>query len=124
MGLGAPRTLGGNLTEHLLPNLSSSDRSARASSRWLQPSALEQLVGFHLERTLEVGRNPILGQGPAKTLRLSAEGRRRLPTAGGGRSARPRSTKSPLPPAAAGCLFRPRILFAAPANNLFLLLFF
>ncbi len=54
------------------------DEIAQASSRWLQPSALERLVGVHLERTLEVGRNPILGQGPAKTLRLSAEGRRRL----------------------------------------------
>lgn len=54
------------------------DDIAQASSRWLQPSALERLVGVHLERTLEVGRNPILGQGPAKTLRLSAEARRRL----------------------------------------------
>ena len=54
------------------------DDIAQASSRWLQPAALERLVGIHLERTLEVGRNPILGQGPAKTLRLSAEGRRRL----------------------------------------------
>jgi superfamily II DNA or RNA helicase len=54
------------------------DDIAQASSRWLEPSALERLIGVHLERTLEVGRNPILGQGPAKTLRLSAEGRRRL----------------------------------------------
>jgi ATP-dependent helicase HepA len=54
------------------------DDIAQASSRWLQPSALERLVGVHLERTLEVGRNPILGQGPSKTLRLSAEARRRL----------------------------------------------
>ncbi|HEX4407389.1 MAG TPA: helicase-related protein [Xanthobacteraceae bacterium] len=54
------------------------DDIAQASSRWLQPSALERLVGVHLERTLEVGRNPILGQGSAKTLRLSAEARRRL----------------------------------------------
>jgi hypothetical protein len=51
---------------------------AEASSRWLAPAALERLVGLHLERALEVGRNPILGQGPVKTLRLSAEGRRRL----------------------------------------------
>src|SRR5665213_1948550 len=54
------------------------DDIAKASSRWLEPSALERLVGLHLERTLEVGRNPILGQGPVKTLRLSADGRRRL----------------------------------------------
>lgn len=54
------------------------DDIAQASNRWLEPSALERLVGIHLERTLEVGRNPILGQGSAKTLRLSAEGRRRL----------------------------------------------
>jgi superfamily II DNA or RNA helicase len=54
------------------------DDIAQASSRWLAPAALERLVGQHLERALEVGRNPILGQGPVKTLRLSAEGRRRL----------------------------------------------
>ena len=54
------------------------DEIAEASSRWLEPSALERLVGLHLERTLEVGRTPILGQGPVKTLRLSAEARRRL----------------------------------------------
>ncbi|MGJ4949005.1 helicase-related protein [Bradyrhizobium sp. HKCCYLS20291] len=54
------------------------DDIAQASSRWLEPSALERLVGIHLERVLEVGRNPILGQGAAKTLRLSAEARRRL----------------------------------------------
>ena len=54
------------------------DDIAQASSRWLEPAALERLVGLHLERTLEVGRNPILGQGPVKTLRLSAEARRRL----------------------------------------------
>ena len=54
------------------------DDIANASSRWLEPFALERLVGVHLERTLEVGRNPILGQGPAKTLRLSADSRRRL----------------------------------------------
>lgn len=54
------------------------DDIAQASSRWLAPAALEKLVGLHLERALEVGRNPILGQGPVKTLRLSAEGRRRL----------------------------------------------
>lgn len=54
------------------------DDIAQASSRWLEPSALERLVGIYLERTLEVGRSPILGQGAAKTLRLSAEARRRL----------------------------------------------
>ncbi len=54
------------------------DEIAKASSRWLEPAALERLVGLHLERTLEVGRTPISGQGPTKTLRLSAEGRRRL----------------------------------------------
>lgn len=54
------------------------DDIAKASSRWLEPSALERLVGLHLERVLDVGRNPILGQGAAKTLRLSAEARRRL----------------------------------------------
>jgi superfamily II DNA or RNA helicase len=54
------------------------DDIARASSRWLEPAALERLVGLYLERALDVGRNPILGQGPSKTLRLSAEARRRL----------------------------------------------
>jgi superfamily II DNA or RNA helicase len=54
------------------------DEIAQASSRWLEPAALERLVGLHLERTLEIGRTPILGQGPVKTLRLSAEARRRL----------------------------------------------
>lgn len=54
------------------------DDIARASSRWLEPAALERLVALHLERVLDAGRNPILGQGPAKTLRLSAEARRRL----------------------------------------------
>jgi superfamily II DNA or RNA helicase len=54
------------------------DEIAKASSRWLEPAALERLVGLHLERTLEVGRTPISGQGPVKTLRLSAEARRRL----------------------------------------------
>jgi ATP-dependent helicase HepA len=54
------------------------DEIAKASSRWLEPLALERLVGLHLERTLEVGRTPILGQGPVKTLRLSADARRRL----------------------------------------------
>lgn len=57
------------------------DEVAQASSRWLEPAALERLVGLYLERALEVGRTPILGQGPAKTLRLSAEARRRLMTA-------------------------------------------
>jgi ATP-dependent helicase HepA len=54
------------------------DEIAKASSRWLEPAALERLAGLYLERTLEVGRTPILGQGPVKTLRLSAEARRRL----------------------------------------------
>ncbi|BCH27797.1 DEAD/DEAH box helicase [Mesorhizobium sp. L-8-3] len=54
------------------------DEIAKASSRWLEPAALERLVGLHLERTLEVGRTPISGQGPVKTLRLSADARRRL----------------------------------------------
>jgi hypothetical protein len=54
------------------------DEIAKASSRWLEPAALERLVSLHLERTLEVGRTPISGQGPVKTLRLSAESRRRL----------------------------------------------
>lgn len=54
------------------------DEIAEASSRWLEPAALERLVGLYLERTLEVGRTPILGQGPVKTLRLSSEARRRL----------------------------------------------
>lgn len=54
------------------------DEIAQASSRWLEPAAIERLVGLHLERELEVGRNPITGQGPAKSLRLSAESRRRL----------------------------------------------
>jgi len=59
------------------------DEIAQASSRWLEPSALERLVGLHLERELEVGRNPISGQGPVKSLRLSAEARRRLVPARG-----------------------------------------
>lgn len=54
------------------------DEIAQASSRWLEPAALERLVGLHLERELEVGRNPISGQGPVKSLRLSADARRRL----------------------------------------------
>ncbi len=56
------------------------DEISRASSRWLEPAALERLVGLHLERTLEIGRTPVSGQGPAKTLRLSADARRRLAT--------------------------------------------
>jgi hypothetical protein len=54
------------------------DEIAKASSRWLEPAALERLVSLHLERTLEVGRTPVSGQGMVKTLRLSAEARRRL----------------------------------------------
>jgi hypothetical protein len=54
------------------------DEIAQASSRWLAPNAIERLVGLHLERELEVGRNPISGQGPVKSLRLSADARRRL----------------------------------------------
>ena len=54
------------------------DDIAQASSRWLEPNAIERLVGLHLERELDVGRNPISGQGPAKSLRLSADARRRL----------------------------------------------
>lgn len=59
------------------------DEIAQASSQWLEPSALERLVGLHLERELEVGRNPISGQGPVKSLRLSADARRRLVPARG-----------------------------------------
>ena len=54
------------------------DDIAAASSVWLEPPALERLVGLHLERVLGVGRNPMLGQGASKTLRLSADARRRL----------------------------------------------
>lgn len=54
------------------------DEIAQASSRWLEPNAIERLVCLHLERELDVGRNPISGQGPAKSLRLSADARRRL----------------------------------------------
>ncbi|MGA9580784.1 MAG: helicase-related protein [Allosphingosinicella sp.] len=54
------------------------DEISRASNRWIEPTALERLVGHHLERVLEIGRNPILGSGVTKTLRLSAEARRRL----------------------------------------------
>ena len=43
-------------------------KSRKHRVRWLEPAALERLVGLHLERTLEVGRTPILGQGPVKTL--------------------------------------------------------
>lgn len=54
------------------------DEIAEASSRWLEPAAIERLVGLHLERALDVGRNPISGQGPVKSLRLAADARRRL----------------------------------------------
>ena len=54
------------------------DDIAQASSQWLLPAALERLIGVHLERALEIGRNPLLGQGSVKTLRLSAESRRKL----------------------------------------------
>lgn len=54
------------------------DDIAAASSAWLEPSALERLVTMHLEKTLGLGRSPLLGQGPVKTLRLSADARRRL----------------------------------------------
>ncbi len=54
------------------------DEIAEASSRWLEPVAIERLVGLHLERELDVGRNPISGQGPVKSLRLAADARRRL----------------------------------------------
>lgn len=54
------------------------DEVAEASSRWLEPQAIERLVGLYLERTLEVGRSPISGQGPVKSLRLSAGARRQL----------------------------------------------
>ena len=54
------------------------DEVAAASSRWLQPEAIERLVNLYLERSLGMGRTPILGLGPAKTLRLAAEARRRL----------------------------------------------
>ncbi|WP_164939701.1 DEAD/DEAH box helicase [Bradyrhizobium zhanjiangense] len=54
------------------------DEIAKASSAWLEPTALERLISLHLERVLEVGRAPLSGQGPVKSLRLSAEARRRL----------------------------------------------
>jgi superfamily II DNA or RNA helicase len=54
------------------------DEVEKASSKWLESEALERLVSLHLERALEIGRTPISGQGPVKTLRLSAEARRRL----------------------------------------------
>ncbi|EZP83098.1 Helicase [Novosphingobium resinovorum] len=54
------------------------DEIAEASSRWLEPAAIERLVGLHLERELDVGRNPISGQGPVKSLRLAADARRHL----------------------------------------------
>lgn len=54
------------------------DEIAEASSRWLEPAGIERLVGLHLERELDVGRNPISGQGPVKSLRLGADARRRL----------------------------------------------
>jgi ATP-dependent helicase HepA len=54
------------------------DEIAAASSAWLAPTALERLVSLYLERELGADRSPILGQGPVKTLRLSAEVRRRL----------------------------------------------
>lgn len=54
------------------------DEIAAASSRWLEPQAIERLVGLYLERSLDVARSPVSGQGPAKSLRLSAEARRRL----------------------------------------------
>jgi superfamily II DNA or RNA helicase len=54
------------------------DEVAAASSLWLRPEAIERLVNLYLERKLGMGRTPILGQAPAKTLRLAAEARRRL----------------------------------------------
>jgi hypothetical protein len=54
------------------------DDVAAASSRWLEPVAIEKLANLFLERALGMGRAPILGQGPAKTLRLAGEARRRL----------------------------------------------
>jgi ATP-dependent helicase HepA len=54
------------------------DEIAAASSVWLEPSAIEKLVNLYLERSLSVARTPILGQGPAKALRLSADARKRL----------------------------------------------
>lgn len=54
------------------------DEIAEASSRWLEPTGIERLVGLHLERELDVGRSPISGQGPVKNLRLGADARRRL----------------------------------------------
>ena len=59
-----------------------SDEVAAASSRWLEPAALERLVGLHLERALGMGRSPLQGQGSAKTLRLSSDARRRLISTG------------------------------------------
>lgn len=54
------------------------DEIEKASSAWLEPAALERLISLHLERVLELGRAPLSGQGPVKSLRLSAEARRRL----------------------------------------------
>jgi superfamily II DNA or RNA helicase len=54
------------------------DAIAAASSAWLDPSALERLVGFYLEHELGAGRNSLMGHGQVKTLRLSADARRRL----------------------------------------------
>ncbi|MGH6781346.1 MAG: helicase-related protein [Sphingomonadaceae bacterium] len=54
------------------------DEVAAASSHWLEPTSIERLVNLFLERSLGMGRTPILGQGPSKTLRLSAEARRKL----------------------------------------------
>lgn len=54
------------------------DEVAAASSHWLEPAAIERLVNLFLERSLGMGRTPILGQGPIKTLRLSADARRKL----------------------------------------------
>jgi superfamily II DNA or RNA helicase len=54
------------------------DAIAAASNAWLEPAALERLVAYYLEHEFEAGRSALLGQGSVKTLRLSAEARRRL----------------------------------------------
>ena len=60
------------------PSLGSPTTSRRLRASGWNPAGIERLVSRHLERTLGLGRSPVSGQGPAKTLRLSVEARRRL----------------------------------------------
>ena len=49
-----------------------------ASSFWLSPTAIQQLISFYLKETCEKDQDFILGEKPLKTLRLSQEARSAL----------------------------------------------